>query len=295
MLTAISNAWADVVEAAAGSVVQVHGRRRPASGVVYAPGVVATLARNLGREDGLHVRQADGTLLDAELAGWDPASGIAVLRVPGMTAAPLVPAAAAPRVGHLAVALARSWTNALTASVGTVAVIGGPLPTGRRRALEQVIRTTAPMHDGFGGGAFVSTEGTLVGLSTAAAIRGLQVVIPVSIAWSTVAAVLEHGTARRAYLGIAGQPIPLQESQQRGEGRPSALLVVGVTPGSPAEQGGVLVGDLLLDFDGGAVRSPEDLLDMLDGEHVGKTVSMRLLRGTSTVTVDVTPAARPGR
>ena len=52
---------------------------------------------------------------------------------------------------------------------------------------------------------------------------------------------------------------------------------------------------LLLDFDGGAVRSPEDLLDMLDGEHVGKTVSMRLLRGTSPVTVDVTPAARPGR
>lgn len=295
VLTTISNAFADAVDAAAASVVQVHGRRRPASGVVYAPGVVATLARNLGREDGLHVRQADSTLLEAELAGWDPATSIAVLRVPGLTAAPLLPAATPPRVGHLAVAIARSWTNVVTASVGTVAVIGGPLPTGRHRAIAEVIRTTAPMHDGFAGGAFVSTDGTLVGLSTAASIRGLHVIIPASIAWATVAAVLEHGTAQRAYLGIAGQPARLPAAQQQGEDRPSALLVVGVTPGSPAEQGGVLVGDLLLDFDARAVRSPEDLLELLDGERVGKTVSMRLLRGTSTVTVDVTPAARPGR
>jgi len=59
----------------------------------------------------------------------------------------------------LAVAIARSWSNAVTASIGTVAVIGGPLATGRRRAIEQVIRTTAPMHDGFAGGPFISTEG----------------------------------------------------------------------------------------------------------------------------------------
>ena len=58
-------------------------------------GVVVTMARTLGREDGLHVRQADGTVLDAELAGWDPATSLAVLRVPGLTAAPLPPSAAA--------------------------------------------------------------------------------------------------------------------------------------------------------------------------------------------------------
>ena len=136
---------------------------------MYSNEVVATLARTLGREDGLHVRQADGTVLDAELAGWDPATSLAVLRVPGLTAAPLHTEPGRPaRVGHLAVAIARSWSNAVTASVGTVAVIGGPLATGRRRAIEQVIRTTAPMHDGFAGGAFVSTDGTLIGITTAA-------------------------------------------------------------------------------------------------------------------------------
>jgi S1-C subfamily serine protease len=295
VLTSISNALADVVQAASESVVQVHGRRRPASGIVYANGVVATLARNLGREDRLQVRQPDGTAFDAELAGWDPATSLAVLRVAGLTAPPFKPDAVAPRVGHLGVAIARSWSNAVTASAGTVAVIGGPLATGRRRAIEQVIRTTAPMHDGFAGGAFVGTEGALIGVTTAVSIRGLGVVIPAAIAWNTIASVLEHGTAKRAYLGIAGQPASLAESQQRGEARPSALLVVGVTPGSPAAEAGVLVGDLLLDFDGQMVRSPDDLLGLLGTERVGRAVPIRMLRGATPVSLTVTPAERPER
>src|SRR5438876_907519 len=83
-LTALSNGLADAVAAAAASVVQVHGRRRPASGVVYENNVVVTSARALGREDGLHVRRHDGTVFDAELAGWDPTTGLAVLSVAGM-------------------------------------------------------------------------------------------------------------------------------------------------------------------------------------------------------------------
>ena len=159
-LTALSNGLADAVAAAAPSVVQVHGRRRPASGVVYQDGVVVTSARALGREDGLHVRRHDGTVFDAELAGWDPATGLAVLRVAGLGGA----AAAARRDArarrtYRRSAIARSWSNNVTASAGIVAVIGGPLATGRRRAIEEVIRTTAPMHDGFAGGAFVDTEG----------------------------------------------------------------------------------------------------------------------------------------
>jgi serine protease DegQ len=295
VLTSISNAFADAVDAASTSVVQVHGRRRPASGVVYAKEVVVTLARVLGREDGLHVRQADGSLLDAELAGWDAATSLAVLRVPGLSADALAPATSPARVGHLAVAIARSWSNSVTASVGTVAVIGGPLATGRRRTIDQVIRTTAPMHEGFAGGAFVNTEGALVGVATAAAIRGLGVVIPVSIAWTTVASVLEHGKAKRGYLGIAGQPARLPEAQQRGEARPSALLVVGVTPGSPAEEAGVLVGDLLLDFDDHAVMAPEELLELLMGDRVGRALPLRVLRGTGTVTLSVMPRERPDR
>jgi len=293
LLTTFSNQLADAVSSASPSVVQVQGRRRPASGLVYADNVVLTTVRALGRDDGLHVRRDDGATLDAELAGWDPTTGLAVLRVADLAIKPIAPAATAPRVGHLALAVARSWSNVVTASAGIVSVIGGPLPTGRRRSIDQVIRTTAPMHDGFAGGAFLDTAGGLIGIATAAEIRGLGVVIPASIAWKTAATVLEHGSLKRGYLGIAGQPVALPEGQRGGDGREHALLVVGVTSGSPASSAGVLVGDILLEFDGHAIESPEELLDLLLGDRVGRNVTVKALRGGKVAELSVTVGERP--
>ncbi|MCU1382934.1 MAG: hypothetical protein JWL71_1631 [Acidobacteria bacterium] len=292
LLSTFSNQLADAVSAASPSVVQVHGRRRPASGLVYADNVVLTTVRALGREDGLHVRRDDGRTLDAELAGWDPTTSLAVLRVPGLDTAPLAPSAAVPRVGHLALAVARSWSNVVTASAGIVSVIGGPLPTGRRRSIDQVIRTTAPMHDGFAGGAFLDTAGGLIGVATAASIRGLGVVIPAAIAWTTAATVLEHGSLKRGYLGLAGQPVALPEGQRSADGRDHALLVVGVTSGGPAGTAGILVGDVLLAFDGHPVEAPEQLLDLLLGDRVGKKVTLEVLRGAASMQLTVTVGER---
>ena len=290
-LTSFSDALADAVAAAAPSVVQVHGARRPATGVVYGADIAITTARALGREDGLHVRRADGTTLDAELAGWDPATGLAVLRVPGLEGTPIARASADPRVGHLALAVARSWSNAISASAGIIAVIGGPLPTGRRRAIEQVIRTTAPMHDGFTGGALVDTAGQLLGISTSLKIRGTGVVIPAAIAWSAAATILEHGQVKRGYLGIAGQPVSLPEKQRSGD-RDTALLVVGVTPGGPADAAGILVGDIVLAADDQPVASPQELLDLLWGVAPGRTLRLDVLRGGATIRVPIAAGER---
>ena len=292
LLASFSNALADAVAAAAPSVVQVQGRRRPASGLVYADNVVLTMVRALGREDGLRVRRDDGQALDAELAGWDPTTSLAVLRVAGLGVKPIATAPSSARVGHVALAVARSWSNVVTASSGIVSVIGGPLPTGRRRAIDQVIRTTAPMHDGFAGGAFVDTTGALLGVTTASAIRGLAVVIPAPIAWKTAATVLEHGQLKRGYLGVAGQPVRLPETQL-ADGREEALLVVGVTSGSPAAAVGVLVGDVIVALDGQAVQSPEDLLDLLLGDRVGRQVTLRVLRAGKATELRVTVGERP--
>jgi serine protease DegQ len=300
LLFSISNQLADAVAAAAPSVVQVQGRRRPASGLVYASDVVVTTVRALGGEDGLRVRRHDGTALDAELAGWDPTTNLAVLRVAGLNAPAIKPAAGDARVGQLALAVARSWSNGLTASAGIVSVIGGPLQTGRRRAIDQVIRTSAPMHDGFAGGAFLDVSGGLVGVATAAAIRGLGVVIPAAIAWKTAATVLEHGRLKRGYLGIAGQPVALSQGHSETEraeakGEREALLVVSVTSGSPAAEAGILIGDILLEFDGHPVASPEDLLDLLVGDRVGRSVSLKALRGGASAQLNVTVGERPPR
>jgi len=279
-LQTLSNQMSDLVASAAPSVVQVQR----ASGVVYAKDVVLTNARALGREDGLHVRTHDDRTLNAELHGWDPTTGLALLRIPDLNISPAAPSADAARVGALAVAIARSWSNSLTASVGIISVIGGPLRTGRGRSIDEVIRTTAPMHEGFAGGAFVDMSGKVIGIATAAAIRGLGVVIPASIAWKTAADLLEHGRIRRGYLGVAGQPARLTDRQ--------GLLIADVKDETPAARAGLLVGDVIVTFDGLPVESPEDLLDLLSGDRIGKPVAVNLVRGGSVKEVKVTIGER---
>lgn len=291
MLTEFSNQLADAAAKAAPSVIQVHGRRQPASGVVYAPGVVVTTTRALRREDRLHVRGSEGDAVEAELAGWDPATGLAILKAPALSAAPIAVAKQAARVGNLALAIARSWSNGLTVSAGVVSIIGGPLHTGRRRAIDQIIRTTAPMHDGFAGGALVDTGGELLGITTASTIRGLGVVIPAAIAWNTAQHLLEHGGLKRGFLGIAGQPVRLPESQRPGKAE-EGLLIIAVTPDAPAAKAGVLIGDVILAVDGQPIGSPEELLDWLTGNRVGQTATLRLLRGGKLAEVSVTIAER---
>ena len=291
MLTEFSNQLADAAAAAAPSVVQVQGRRRAASGIVYAQGTVVTTVQALGREDGLHVRGSEGDAVDAELAAWDPATSLAVLKAPALVAPAIQVATQPARVGHLALALARSWSNNLTASAGIVSIIGGPLRTGRRRSIDQVIRTTAPMHDGFAGGGFVDASGALVGITTASTIRGLGVVIPSAIAWKTAQGLLEHGRTRSGYIGVAGQQVQLPEGQ-RTDGGDEAVLVIAVNRDGPAAKAGVLVGDLILALDGQPITSPDDLLDLLTGDRVGKAATLRILRGGSATELAVTVGER---
>jgi S1-C subfamily serine protease len=98
---------------------------------------------------------------------------------------------------------------------------------------------------------------------------------------------------KRGYLGLAGQPVRLTERQRDEGGREHALLIVGVTSGSPADAAGLLVGDVMLEFDGHPVESPEDLLDLLLGDRVGKRVPVRVRRGEGVRELTVTVAERP--
>lgn len=291
-LAALSNELADLSAKNASSIVQVLGARRPVSGVVHDEDTIVTNARALGREDGLRVRVNDADPIDADLAGWDPATGLAVLRTRAKLtiAAPSV-AQSEPRVGQIVLALGRSWSHALTASAGIVAIVGGPLRTGRRREIPRVIRVTAPMHEGFAGGGVFDAAGQLTGIATAAVIRGFGVAIPAAIAWTTAAQVLTTGGSR-GFVGVAVQPVHLPAAQ-RTEGRERGLLVVGVTSGGPAEAAGIIVGDLMLDFNGTPVQSAEELLDRLTGDQVGQRVHVRTLHGGVVRDVDILVASRP--
>lgn len=291
MLNQLSEQIADIAARAASSVVQVEGSGRPATGLVYAEDVVVTTARAVGRDERPRVRRPDGGTIDAEVAGFDPATRLVVLKANGLALTPFTPGAL-PRVGELSIAAARSWSNALTVTAGLVSIIGGPLPTGRRRAIAQVIRTSAPMHEGFAGGALLGADGRLLGVTTSASIRGLGVVIPAEITWNTAAELLRRGTLKRGYVGIAAQPVRVSEKQKAAAGSDEALLVLDVKSGTPAENAGLLVGDLLLSLDGERLASPDELLDLLVGDRVGRTVRFTVLRGLQSSEVPVTVAER---
>jgi S1-C subfamily serine protease len=149
------------------------------------------------------------------------------------------------------------------------------------------------MHDGFAGGAFLDTEGRLLGITTAAAIRGLGVVIPAHIALASATETVRQGSRKRGYLGIAAQPVSVTTTQKDAAGGvDEALLVVAVRNESPAAAAGLLVGDVIVSLDGQALASPDQLLDLLVGDRVGRAVTLRLLRGGVPLDVAVTVAER---
>src|SRR5262245_828870 len=125
MVNQLSNEIAAVVAGVAPSVVQVEGHSRAASGLAYAEDVVVTTVRAVGENEHPRVRRSDGETVDAEVAGWDPATRLVVLKAAGLKLSPLA-AGASPQVGEIAIALARSWSNNITATAGLVSVIGGP-------------------------------------------------------------------------------------------------------------------------------------------------------------------------
>lgn len=292
-LLAFSDQLADAVASIAPSVVQVLPHRRPASGVVFDADTVITTSRALGRDDTLKVRTDDGRVLDAEIKAWDPATRLVLVRAPGLAAPVPLRAEAPVRVGQIGLGVGRSWSNAITATSGIVSVIGGPLPTGPGQSIDRVIRTNAQMHSGFAGGAFIDATGRLTGIATAAEIRGLAVVIPIDIAWKTAATLAEHGTMPRGYLGLSGQPVDLPARQREKADATRALLVAAVSAGGPADTGGILVGDVIVSFDGHSVRSPVDLLELLGAESVGKVIDVQLVRGGAAQTVRVRVGTRP--
>jgi S1-C subfamily serine protease len=147
------------------------------------------------------------------------------------------------------------------------------------------------MHDGFAGGGLFDAERRLTGITTAAVIRGFGVVIPASIAWASASQLLTTGTPRRGFVGLAVQPVQLPASQ-RPEGRERALLIVGITPDSPADAAGLIVGDILLELDGRPTESTDDLLELLTGSRVGQRVPARTLRGGAVRDVQITIAER---
>lgn len=293
-LGALSDGLADAVAKIEPAVVRVYGRRRrSASGVAYADGLVLTASHSVERDEDLAVGLADGETREARLLGRDPSTDLAVLAVEGMGVGAATAADGEARVGQLSLAVGRpARGEGIRASLGIVSAAGGPLRMGRGARLERYVQTDATPFLGLSGGPLVDAKGDVLGILTAAFGRGTAFAVPAGLAWPVAAKLAEGGSMKRGYLGILSQPVRLPESQRVGLTQKGGLLVVGVEDGSPAGEGGVLLGDIIATLDGRPVEETEDLLMLLTGEMVGDEVQVGVVRGGEFATVRLTVGER---
>lgn len=294
LLSDLSAALADVVAAAGAGVVRVEARRRlPASGVVWtSDGVIVTAHHVVEESEGIVVGLPGGETASARLVGRDPASDLAVLRAEasGLMVSPLAEGADL-RVGNLVIALGRPGHN-VSAALGMISALGGKWRTPAGGALDRYVQVDVTMYPGFSGGPLVDAGGRIVGINTSALLRGVSLTIPIANVRQTVETLLVHGRLRRGYLGVGAQAARLPAALAQQVGQETGLLLASIEPDSPAERGGLLVGDILIAGDGRPLRHVDDLLVLLNDATVGSVVRMRVLRGGQVMELPVTIGER---
>jgi S1-C subfamily serine protease len=289
VLAGLSNDLASTVELVGRSVVAIHARRRiPSSGVVWRPGVVVTAGHTVTRDEDIGVTLASGRTADAKLAGRDPTTDLAVLRLEDAAVPPVEAGTEGDLVvGRLVLALGRPGPQ-ITASMGIISAVGGEWRTWQGGRVERFIRLDLAIYDGFSGGPLVEAGGRVLGLNTSGLSRAMALTIPAITVDRVTDQLLASGRVCRGYLGLAAQPVQLPDQRV-------GLVIVNLEPRGPAEQAGLLLGDIVIALDGREVGDPADLLAALGAEQVGKPVSLQLIRGGEPRTVAVTVGERPAR
>ena len=302
-LDAYSHAVTSVAERLAPSVASLRVSRRVRGGrrldgggsaVVITPdGFLLTSAHVVARTDGSgRATFADGSEHQFTVAGADPLSDLAVLRLDsnGLTAAELGDAERL-RVGQLVVAIGSPLGFGGSVTAGVVSALGRSLPVPAGRVVENVIQTDAALNPGNSGGALATSHAHVVGINTAVAGLGVGLAVPIDATTrKIVGALMSEGRFRRAYIGIAGGARPLPPRLATRLGRSSAIEVVEVVDGSPAESAGLRPEDLIVEVDGTAVEQVNDLQRLMAGELIGQAATMQVVRGGEPISVEIVPA-----
>ena len=193
-------------------------------------------------------------------------------------------------MGHLALALGRPGAN-VRATLGIVSAWGNAWRTPAGGPVDRYLQTDTVMYPGFSGGPLVDAQGRFVGLNSSALVRGVSITVPAPTLNRVVRDLQQHGSVRRAYLGVGAQPTRLPDAVAKELGQETGLLLVSVEQGSAAEQGGLFLGDTLVSLGGDPVRHMDDLFSSLDGDRIGKPLTVRILRGGQLMELTVSPAS----
>jgi S1-C subfamily serine protease len=295
----LSDNLADIAARVGRSVVAVHGRHRlPSSGVIWRQGVVVTAAHTIRREDAIEVTLADGRTVAAVLAGVDPGSDVGVLKLDGVDLDPIETGdARSLKPGHLALAVARVDDSGISADFGVIGGTGGAWRTWRGGQLDAYVRLDGGLRPGFSGAALADMRGQVVGICTSALMRGAGIVIPAMTVERVTDELLAKGRVSRGYLGVGTQQVSLLDAWVEKMNLPfsSGLLINSLAPGGPAQQAGVLIGDILIELDGKPCRDMGDVSAALGAASIGQPLQMAVIRGGERHACPVTVGERSQR
>ncbi len=294
-LLSISNELAAAVERAGRAIVAVNARPRiPSTGVHWRPGVIVTAHHTVRTDEGITIVRPDGRTVAATLAGRDPGTDLAVLRVADADfPVAEVSDPASLKVGHMVLALG----HGPRASWGVVSALGGRWRTWRGGEIDQLVRLDLTLYPGFSGGPIVDVEGRVAGISTSGLSRLLKLAIPASTVARVTDELLDKGRVSRGFLGVGLHPIRLPAGATRTLSAPAeiGLMVTSLEPEGPAAKAGLFLGDVLVAIDGKPVAAPDDVQAVVASRRPGSTLTATILRAGAVVDVAITVGERPSR
>jgi serine protease DegQ len=299
VIATFSQELAAAAERVGPSVAMVRARHHvPSSGIYWRKGLVVTADHAIRREDDITIL-LDGRKSVAKLAGRDPGTDLALLKLDGDLglAAPQFAPAGNMKLANLVIALGRTRLGNLVASLGIVGGLSGEWRTWRGGRIEQNIRLDLTLYPGFSGGPLVDVEGKVLGVNTNGLGRGRAITIPVSTVNRTVDELLEKGHIARPYLGLAMQPVAIPEGlRSKFKSAPTGgLMVIHVEAGGPADKAGIVLGDVIVELEGKAALDVENIQELLGAARIDQSVGATVMRAGVPVEVSIRLGERPAR
>ncbi len=305
LLDAYSQAVVTATELASHAVVNIEVRKRvPGRGearagsgsgfIISNDGLVLTNSHVVHGADKIEVTLDDGRRPDAHLIGEDPETDLAVLRIyaPNLTAAKLGESKNL-RVGQLAIAIGNPYGFQYTVTAGVVSALGRSLRANSGRLMDDIIQTDAALNPGNSGGPLVNSRGEVIGVNSAVILpaQGICFAIAIDTAKYVAGWLIKDGKIRRSYIGVGGQNVKLHRRVIRYHNIPveTGLLVASIEPNSPAEQAGLQVGDVVVEFAGQPVASIDALHKLLTESRIGNKTPMTAVRHTEKLALEITP------
>lgn len=292
LFAALSRAIANHVAAGAPCVAGIRSARdRTYSGILWRADVVVTSEQTLQKEQNVKVLLPGGKEAEAQIAGRDNGTNVAVLRLASPAAAALPKLSLASRAGGLALVLGWDGQAGAAARLAMIRSAGPAWHSLAGGKIDRSLRLDVRLGSDEGG-PVLDASGALIGMSTAGP-RRTALVIPAETIERVINPLLSQGRIPRGWLGLGMQPVMIPDTLRQAAGHESGLMVLSLAAGGPAQAAGILPGDILLEIDGQPIARTRAIAASLGPERVGQTITLRVLRGGATTAIPANVGTRP--